>query len=169
MPEILKTLDSVGGFSVDQTTLVNEKKDIKNVNSFEVKNSFYDDSSTTHYILRGINSSVLSIDDANSSIALLGDTINFIETFVVGVNDNGSANISQKLDTVIQVSNAGVLTELATMTTVVKDSVPTGQTWSIAPFLGGSAFRFSYQTGRAGTTRTIKWVAYVKVVSIDWT
>jgi len=169
MPEVLKTLDSVGGFSVDQTILINEKKDIKNVNSFEVKNSFFDDSSISHYVMRGINSSVLSVDDANSSITLLGDTINFIETFVVGVNDNGSANLCQKLDTIIQVSNAGVLTELSTMITVVKDSIPSGQTWTTTPFLGGSAFRFSYQTTRAGTTRTIKWVAYVKVVSIDWT
>ena len=43
MPNQLKTLDSVGGFSIDKTVLVNETKDIKNVNSLEVKNSFFDD------------------------------------------------------------------------------------------------------------------------------
>lgn len=169
MASNLKTLDSVGGFSVNNTTIVNELNDLTNVNSFEVKNSFYTDSSTTHYILRGINTSVLSIDDVNSTIPLLSNTINFIETFIVGVNDNGSGTVSQKLDTVIQVAAAGTLTELSTMTTVVKDSIPSGQAWTVSPFVGGSANRFSYQTNRSGTTRTIKWVAYTKVVSIDWT
>lgn len=169
MASNLKTLDSLGGFSVKNTTIVNELNDIKNVNTFEVKNSFYSDSSTTHYILRGINTSVLSADDVNSTIALLSNTINFIETFIVGVNDNGSGNICQKLDTVIQVDVAGTLTELSTMSTVVKDSIPSGQSWTAVPFIGGSANRFSYQTTRSGTTRTIKWVAYTKVVSIDWT
>ena len=169
MPEILKTYDSVGGFSVDKTTLVNELKDIKNVNSLEVKNSFYSDSSTTHYILRGINTSVLSIDDVNNTIPVPSNTINFVETFIVGVNDNASGNICTKLDSVLKVANDGVVSELSTMTTIVKDDVPVGQTWTVNPFLGGAANTFSYNTSRAGTTRTIKWVAYVKVVSIDWT
>ena len=169
MPEILKTYDSVGGFSVDKTTLVNELKDVKNVNSLEVKNSFYSDSSTTHYILRGINTSVLSIDDVNNTIPVPSNTINFVETFIVGVNDNASGNICTKLDSVLKVANDGVVSELSTMTTIVKDDVPAGQTWTVNPFLGGAANTFSYNTSRAGTTRTIKWVAYVKVVSIDWT
>ena len=169
MPEILKTYDSVGGFSVDKTTLVNELKDIKNVNSLEVKNSFYSDSATTHYILRGINTSVLSIDDVNNTIPVPSNTINFVETFIVGVNDNASGNICTKLDSVLKVANDGVVSELSTMTTIVKDDVPEGQTWTVNPFLGGAANTFSYNTSRAGTTRTIKWVAYVKVVSIDWT
>ena len=169
MPEILKTYDSLGGFSVDRTTLINEKKDVTNVNSLEVKNSFYSDSSTNHYILRGINTSVLSLDDVNSTIPVLNNTINFVETFIVGVNDNSSGNICTKLDTVFQVANDGVVSELSTMTTTVKDSIPIGQTWTVSPFVSGSANNFSYNTTRAGTTRTIKWVAYVKVVSIDWT
>ena len=165
----LKTLDSVGGFSVGKTTLVNELKDVKNVNSLEVKNSFYSDSSTSHYILRGINTSILSIDNVNTNISVQSNTINFVETFIVGVNDNNSGNLCTKLDSVIQVSNNGTPTELSTMTTTVKDSVPTGQTWEIVPFVSGAQNTFSYSTTRAGTTRTIKWVAYVKVVSIDWT
>jgi len=165
----LKTLDSLGGFSVGKTTLVNELKDIKNVNSFEVKNSFYSDSSTSHYILRGINTSILSIDDVNNSISVQSNTINFIESFIVGVNDNNSGTLCTKLESVIQVANNGTPTELSTMTTIVKDGVPTGQTWTVDPFVSGAQNTFSYNTTRAGTTRTIKWVAYVKVVSIDWT
>ena len=38
----LRTYDSVGGFSVNNTTLVNELKDIKNANTVEVKNSYFD-------------------------------------------------------------------------------------------------------------------------------
>lgn len=169
MPEILRTYDSLGGFSVDKTILINENKDVTNVNTLEVKNSFYSDSSTTHYILRGINTSVLSTDDVNSSIPISSNTINFVETFIVGVNDNASGNICTKLDTILKVANDGVVSELSTMTTTIKDSIPDGQTWTINPFISGSANTFSYNTSRAGTTRTIKWIAYVKVVSIDWT
>ena len=168
MPEILRTYDSVGGFSVDRTTLINEKKDVTNVNSFEVKNSFYSDSSTNHYILRGINTSVLSTDDVNSTIPVPSNSINFVETYIVGVNDNASGNICTKLDSVLKVANDGVVSELSTMTTIVKDDIPAGQTWTVNPFIGGSNNTFSYNTSREGTTRTIKWVAYVKVVSIDW-
>lgn len=169
MASNLKTLDSLGGFSVDKTTLVNETKDVLNVNSLEVKNSFYSDSSTNHYIMRGVNSGILSVDDVASNITFPGNSINFVESFIVGVNDNASAVISTKLDTVVQVDNAGYMTELSTMTTTIKDSIPLGQEWTISPFLGGAVFNFSYITTKTGTSRTIKWVAYVKVVSIDWT
>ena len=169
MASNLKTLDSVGGFSVDKTTLVNETKDVINVNSLEVKNSFYSDSSTTHYIMRGVNSGILSVDDVASNIILPGSSINFIETSIVGVNDNASGVISTRLDSAIQVDAAGCMTELSTMTTTVKDSIPAGQEWTVNPFLVGAVFNFSYQTTKTGTSRTIKWVAYVKVVSIDWT
>ena len=169
MASNLKTLDSVGGFSVSKTTLVNETKDILNVNSLEVRNSFYTDSSTNHYIMRGVNSGILSVDDVASNIILPANSINFIETTIVGVNDNASAVLSTRLDSAIQVDAAGYMTELSTMTTTVKDSIPIGQQWTISPFLGGAVFNFSYQTTKTGTSRTIKWVAYVKVVSIDWT
>lgn len=169
MASNLKTLDSVGGFSVSKTTLVNETKDILNVNSLEVRNSFYTDSSTNHYIMRGVNSGILSVDDVASNIILPANSINFIETTIVGVNDNASAVLSTRLDSAIQVDAAGYMTELSTMTTTVKDSIPIGQEWTITPFLGGAVYNFSYITTKTGTSRTIKWVAYVKVVSIDWT
>jgi hypothetical protein len=165
----LKTFDSVGGFSVDNTTLVNENKDIKNVNTLEVKNSFYQDSSVTHYILRGVNTAILATDDITSSIVLPSNTINFVEASIIAINDNGSATLNTKLESAIEVSLSGVVTDLGTMTTTIKDSIPTGQSWTIAPFTGGAVNRYSYTTTRSGTTRTVKWVAYVKVVSIAWT
>ena len=59
MASNLKTLDSVGGFSVANTTLINDTKDIKNANSLEVRNSFYQDSATSYYILRGLTTNIV--------------------------------------------------------------------------------------------------------------
>lgn len=169
MASNLKTLDSLGGFSVENTTIINETKDVKNVNSLEVKNSFYDDSVTSHYILRGVNTSILTVDDIGTQIILPSNTINFVEANVVAVNGTGGGHITQKLESAISVGAAGALTQLSTMTTIIKDSIPAGQSWTITPFTSGSANRFSYNTNRAGTTENIKWFVYVKVVSIDWT
>jgi hypothetical protein len=165
----LKTLDSLGGFSVGNTALVNEKKDIKNANSLEVKNSFYQDSSTSYYILRGLNTSVLSLDDVGSQIILPSNTINFITANIVGVNDTGGGHLSSKIESAVSVGSTGDVLQLSSMTTIIKDSVPEGQTWTIVPFDSGAANRYSYSTVRAGTTASIKWIVYVKVVSISWT
>jgi hypothetical protein len=165
----LKTLDSLGGFSVGNTTLVNDKKDIKNANSLELKNSFYQDSTTSYYILRGLNTATLSLDDVGSQIILPSNTINFITANIVGVNDTGGGHLSSKIESAVSVNSVGVVLELSSMTTIIKDSIPEGQTWTIQPFDSGAANRYSYSTVRAGTTTTIKWVVYVKVVSITWT
>lgn len=168
MANNLKTLDSVGGFSVGNTTLVNEAKDIKNANSLEVKNSFYQDSSTSYYILRGLNTSTLSLDDVGSQIILPSNTINFITANIVAVNNTGGGHLSSKLESAVSVNSVGAVQELSSMTTIIKDSIPEGETWTIEPFDSGAANRYSYSTVRAGTTTTIKWIVYVKVVSIAW-
>ena len=89
MASNLQNLDSLGGFSVDNTTIVNETFDIKNVNTLQVKNSFFADSYTEHYIMRGLNTSILEINDTGGQIFLPDNTINFIESTIVGVNDSG--------------------------------------------------------------------------------
>ena len=169
MASNLKTLDSLGGFSVGNTDIINELKDIKNVNSLEVKNSFHSDSFTSYYILRGLNTSVLSLDDVGSQIILPSNTINFITANVIGVNDMGGGHISSKIESAVSVGLSGDVQELSSMTTIIKDSIPEGQSWTITPFDSGSANRYSYSTVRAGTTTTIKWLVYVKVVSVSWT
>ncbi len=169
MASNLKTLDSVGGFSVSNTTLINDTKDIKNANSLEVRNSFYQDSATSYYILRGLNTSILSLDDVGSQIVLPSNTINFVTANIVAVNDTGGGHLSSKIESTVSVGSTGSVLELSSMTTIIKDSIPQGQTWTIEPFDGGAANRYSYSTVRAGTTTTIKWVVYVKVVSITWT
>ena len=56
MASNLQNLDSLGGFSrKNNTEIVSETFDVKNVNTFEIKKFFYDDSTTSHYILRGLN------------------------------------------------------------------------------------------------------------------
>jgi len=169
MASNLQNLDSLGGFSVNNTEIVTETFDVKNVNTFEIKNSFYDDSSTSHYILRGLNTTILQVDNSGGQIVLPSNTINFIESTIVAVNDSGGGSLVEKLESAISVDAAGNLAEMSTMTTIIKDSIPTGQTWTISPFVGGSTNRFSYTTSRAGTTISIKWIAYTKVVSIEWT
>lgn len=169
MASNLKTLDSVGGFSVANTTLINDTKDIKNANSLEIRNSFYQDSATSYYILRGLNTSILSLDDVGSQIVLPSNTINFVTANIVAVNDTGGGHLSSKIESTVSVGSSGSVLELSSMTTIIKDSIPEGQSWTIEPFDGGAANRYSYSTVRAGTTTTIKWVVYVKVVSITWT
>jgi hypothetical protein len=169
MASNLKTLDSLGGFSVGNTDIINELKDIKNVNSLEVKNSFHSDSFTSYYILRGLNTSVLSLDDVGSQILLPSNTINFMTANIIAVNDTGGGHLSSKIESAVSVGLSGDVQELSSMTTIIKDSIPEGQSWTIAPFDSGSANRYSYTTVRAGTTTTIKWIVYVKIVSITWT
>jgi len=168
MPVSNKTFDSVGGFSIDKTIIVDNEKNAKDLNSLQVKNSFYADSNTTHYILRGINTSILSTDDVSSIIPLDSGTINFIEGSIIGVNDDSSIILSTKLETVIKVNSLGAVSEVSTMTTTVSDNIPDGQSWTVDPFLSGGNNTFSFVTSRSGTTKTIKWVAYAKVVSIQF-
>jgi hypothetical protein len=164
----IKTYDSVGGFSVNNTTLVNELKDVKNVNSLEVKNSDFSDASTTKYILRGINTSVLSTNDAGAQTIIPSSTINFITGHIVGVNDSGGGSLSLKIESAVTCSAAGDVVVLSSLITIIKDSIPTGETWTASPYDSGSANRFSYSVTRAGTAQEINWVASVEVVSIAW-
>ena len=55
---------------------------------------------------------------------------------------------------------------MSSFQTVIKDDIPVGETWSIVPTGGTNVF--SYNSTRAGTTSTIKWVASTEVISIEW-
>jgi len=165
MATTIDKFDSVGGFSVDKTTIVDELRNAKDINTLEVKNSFYSDSYTTRYILRGINTSVLQLDDVGTQIPIKTNTINFITGNIMASNPQGTVYVA-KLETALFCDAAGATTVLSSMRTVIKDDIPSGQTWSIDPL--GATNLFSYSTLRAGTTNKIKWVASTEVVSIDW-
>lgn len=165
MATIVEKLDSVGGFSIDKTTVVDELRNGKDFNTLEIKNSEYSDSKTTTYILRGLNTAVLQLDTTGAQIPIDNNTINFITGHIVGVNPAGLVYV-EKIESVAIADGVGLVSVLGNLNTVVKDQIPNGQTWAVEP-LGGTN-RFSFNTTRAGTTNIIKWVASTNVVSIAW-
>jgi len=157
--------DSTGGFSIDKTVIVDELRNAKDLNTLEIRNSFYSDSKITNYILRGLNTSVLALDDIGTQIVIDNNTINFITGHIIAVNPLATV-YSAKLETTMTCDNTGSTTVLSSLRTVIKDDIPIGQSWSIDPL--GSTNRFSYTTTRAGTTNTIKWLVSTQVISILW-
>lgn len=168
MANQLRKYDSVGGFSVNKDVVISENKDAINLNTIEIKNRFFNDGKRINYILKGLNSSIMAIDNLGTQITIPSSSVNFINTYIVGVNNTGNGNYSVKLESVVTCSGSGDVQVLSTFRTIVKDSIPTGETWSVTTFDSGAANRFSYQTVRAGTSSTIKWFASVEIVSVSW-
>jgi hypothetical protein len=171
MSQQLKNFDSLGGFSVQNTELITSTKDITNANTLQVKNSNYSDASSTHYILRGNSGSVLSLDSSGTQITIPSDTLSFVTAHVLASNATGGGYLSLKIESTVKVETNGNVTEISNLRTVIKDSVPSVETWTITPFDSGANNRFSYFVRKEGGTagESIKWLAYVQVVSIDWT
>lgn len=161
----LEKFDSTGGFSIDKTTVVDELRNAKDLNTLEIKNSVFTDSSTTQYILRGLNTAVLQLDNVGTQIPIAANTLNFVTGNIIAVNPTGVV-YGAKIESVAYANSAGDVSILSSMNTVIKDDIPAGQTWDIQPL--GSSFRFSYSTTRAGTTNVIKWVVSTQVISIEW-
>lgn len=162
-----KTLSSVGGFAVNEVTVVNELRDIKNVNTFELQNSNYSDSKRKDYILKGTNTAILDLDGVGGLLPLTNNTVNFITAHAVGVNASGGGHYSVKIETIATCNAVGAINILSSLNTVIKDSIPSGENWSITPY-SASANQFSYSAVRAGTTVAIKWFAHVEVVQVVW-
>tara|TARA_A100001234_G_scaffold119659_1_gene104935 strand:+ start:1135 stop:1635 length:501 start_codon:yes stop_codon:yes gene_type:complete len=165
MATTIEKFDSTGGFSIDKTTVVDELRNAKDLNTIELKNSNYTDSRTTNYILRGLNTSTLDLDGLGTQIPIPSNTINFVTAHIIAVNATGTV-YATKFETSLFCNSVGNTTVQSTFQTVIKDDIPTGETWFIQPV--GALNRFSYSTTRAGTTSTIKWIAKTEVVSIDW-
>lgn len=165
MATTIEKFDSTGGFSIDKTTVVDELRNAKDLNTIELKNSNYTDSKTINYILRGLNTSTLDLDGLGTQIPISNNTINFITAHIIAVNAAGTV-YATKFETSVFCNAVGNTTVQSTFQTVIKDDIPEGETWFIQPV--GALNRFSYSTTRAGTTSTIKWIAKTEVVSIDW-
>jgi hypothetical protein len=165
MASNLKEFDSLGGFSIDQVSVIDEDRNAKDLNTLEIKNSFYSDSKTTQYILRGINTATLQLDDVGTTIPLENSTINFITGHFLAVNPSGVV-YTGKIESSVLCGSAGNTTVQSSMLTIIKHDVPTGEAWEIDTF--SAANRFSYNVVRTGTTQTIKWVVSTQVVSIAW-
>tara|TARA_B100001287_G_C22519974_1_gene452255 strand:+ start:95 stop:595 length:501 start_codon:yes stop_codon:yes gene_type:complete len=163
MATTIEKFDSSGGFSVEKVVHIDELHNAKDLNSLQIRNSFYGDSSITQYVLRGLNTDVLTLDDVGGQIPIANNTLNFITGNIIGVNPQ-AAVYSAKIESALSCNSVGASTVLSSMRTIIKDDIPDGQTWDISP-LGGTNL-FSYNTVRAGTTNNIKWVASVQVISI---
>ena len=85
----LEKFDSTGGFSIDKTTVVDELRNAKDFNTLEIKNSEFSDSSTTHYILRGLNTAVLALDNISTQIPTRASTLKFLTGNIIDVNPTG--------------------------------------------------------------------------------
>ena len=85
------------------------------------------------------------------------------------MNATGAGFLTLKQESAITCNSVGLVQELSTMETIVKDSVPTGEAWEVVPYTSGAAYRFSYSASKAGVGPIVKWFAYVQVVSVDWT
>ena len=164
----LKNFDSTGGFSVGRTQIVDELQNFENINTLKVQNSNFTNSSTTKYILSGLNTGVLSLDGSSEQIILPNNTINFITGTIAASNETGGGFYLVKIEASVSVNSIGDVSSLGQLTTVIRDTIPTGQEWDITVFDTGADNRFSFNTTRTGTTNTIKWVASTEVVSIDW-
>ena len=169
MASTLKTFDTTGGVSIDTTTIVDSLKNVRNVNSLEIKNASFSNARTTNYVLTGQDSTILTLDNVLGTIILRGSSLNFVNTHVAAVNATGVGVYTEKLESAILCDVSGVVSELSTMRTIIRDGVPSGEDWEITPYVGGSAFRFSYSTTKSGVGAVLKWFASVQVVSIDWT
>ncbi len=167
MATTIKTFNSEGGFGVNQTTLVTDTLDLTNINTFELKNSNYSDASRKDYILKGLNTSVLTTDGI-SLITLPSNTVNFVTSQILGVNPDGSGLYSLKFDSTVKCDSSGDVVVLSEIKSIIKETIPTGQTWSVVSYDSGSSNSFSYSVTRGGTTDVIKWIACVSIVSVDW-
>lgn len=165
---------SEGGFGVNEKTIVSSNYDIKNANSFELKNSNYTNCSRTDYILRSVTSistpvAILSLLNSSSTpINLLTSSINFITGHIIGTNSNGSGYYALKIENTVTVDALGDVQSVSNLTTILKDSIPSGEGWSVSIYDSGSANRYSYTVNQGSASGNITWTAHVQVVAVDW-
>ena len=162
----LKEFESLGGFSIGETSIIDKDKNAKDINTLEVKNSFFTDSKKTNYILRGVNTATLQLDNVGTQITIDSNTVNFVTGHFLGVNPTGVV-FSGKIESAVYSNAVGATSVLSSMLTIIKDDIPAGESWTINPFTATN--RFSYSTVRTGTVQTIKWVVSTEVISIAWT
>ena len=161
----LNKFESLGGFSVDETVHIDEEHNAMSLNTIEMKNQFYSDSKTTNYILRGVNTATLQLDNVGTQITIDSNTVNFITGHFLGVNPSGVV-FTGKIESAVYCNAAGATSVLSSLLTIIKDDIPVSESWTVVPFTATN--RFSYSTVRTGTVQTIKWAVSTEVISIAW-
>ena len=162
----LNNFDSLGGFSVGETTHIDKDHNAMSLNSIDMKNLFYTDSKTVNYILRGLNTATLQLDNVGTQITIDNNTVNFITGHFLGVNPSGVV-FTGKIESAVYCDAVGATQVLSSMLTIIKDDIPSAESWTIEPTTATN--RFSYATVRTGTVQTIKWAVSTEVISIAWT
>ena len=162
----LNNFDSLGGFSVGETTHIDKDHNAMSLNSIEMKNLFYTDSKTVNYILRGLNTATLQLDNVGTQITIDNNTVNFITGHFLGVNPSGVV-FTGKIESAVYCVAVGATLALSSMLSLIKDDIPTAESWTIEPTTATN--RFSYATIRTGTVQTIKWAGSTEVITIAWT
>lgn len=168
MPISKKSFSSSGGFAVNETTIIDDTRNVSAVNTLEIKNNNFSDATRKEYILKGTNTSILSLNNATSYINLSSNTINFITAKIIGVNNSGNTHYSLKIESVASCDSSGDVLVLSELRTIIEDSVPLEQTWAVSFYDSATINLFSYSVSRSGTTDTVKWIAHVDVVSVLW-
>ena len=148
----LKKFVSLGGFSVDETIHIDEEHNAMSLNSIEMKNQFYTDSKTTNYILRGVNTATLQLDNVGTQITIDSNTVNFVTGHFLGVNPSGVV-FTGKIESAVYCNAVGATSVLSSLLTIIKDDIPVSESWTIVPFTATN--RFSYSTVRTGTVQTL--------------
>ena len=162
----LNNFDSLGGFSVGETTHIDKDHNAMSLNSIEMKNLFFTDSKTVNYILRGLNTATQQLDNVGTQITIDNNTVNFITGHFLGVNPSGVV-FTGKIESAVYCDAVGATQVLSSMLTIIKDDIPSAESWTIEPTTATN--RFSYATIRTGTVQTIKWAVSTEVISIAWT
>lgn len=166
----IKAFNSAGGFGVEDKTIISETFDLKNVNSFEVKNFNHDNCKRVDYLLKNFTNqstpnSVLSLSASSvSPIILPSGSVNFLTAHALAINSDLSGHYSLKIENTVLVDNFGDVTSLSSLRTILKDSIPQGDTWTITPYDTGGSNQFSYNVSQSSTDSII-WVSHVQVVS----
>jgi len=162
-----KTFNSEYGFGVSETPVVDESRNILNINTITVQNENFTNASKYCYITSGTNNTILTSDGILVP-TLANNTINFITTKLIGVNFSGTGHYVVNFEVNATVNGSGNVSLLSELKTIIKDSIPANETWTVSSYGSGGANEYSYAVTRGGTLDTIKWTAYSEVVSIDW-
>jgi hypothetical protein len=174
MPLNTDIFRSEGGFGVGSKTIVSDQFDIKNANSLEVKNSEFANCSRTDFVLRAITSAASpsqitsKLLSSTSTIVLPNGSVNFITSHIVGTNSNGSGYYAVKIENIVAVDAIGGVDTVGSLITTLKDSIPSGEGWTVSVYDTGNAGQYSYTVNQGVAPGNITWVAHAQVITVDW-
>jgi len=167
MAKILKPFQSEGGFSVSEETIIDPNRNLVDVNTIKLSNS----ENATGYKYEYISFADVSTTGAqilNPEFQVPENTIIFANTFLMGTTNydalgNGPEDFEYALELKVVILSDGSnnLTLSATQKNVIKENIPSVDSWLVDPHINNTQNTFSYQVDfltTSGLTPTIKWV-----------